>query len=145
MNPSDEREQEREQKSAADRATKRSRWVVRIQRRDSISQRSILGNRGGDVGRVSSDEGGRGGQLKMGGEEGENDRVTSLRSRVRRRASRCQIYRRVLDGACLRLLISPVAFNIVPDVTHVSAGLSTRYKVGVSHEFVIVAKIFCTR
>ena len=35
--------------------------------------------------------------------------VTSLRSRVRRRASRCQIYRRVLDGACPRLLISPVA------------------------------------
>lgn len=70
----------------------------------------------------------------------ENDRVTSLRSRVRRRASRCQIYRRVLDGACLRLLISPVAFNVVPDVTHV--GRTVRPIVGVSHEFVIVAKTF---
>lgn len=45
----------------------------------------------------------------------EDGRVTSLRSRVWRRASRCQIYRRVLDGACLRLLISPVAL-LVPDV-----------------------------
>lgn len=59
---------------------------------------------------------------------------------VGRRASRCQIYRRVLDGACLRLLISLVAFNVVPDVTHV--GRTVRPIVGVSHEFVIVARIF---
>lgn len=74
------------------------------------------------------------------GGERENDRVTSLRSRVWRRASRCQIYRRVLDGACLRLLISLVAFNVVPDVTHV--GRTVRPIVGISHEFVIVARIF---
>jgi len=61
----------------------------------------------GDVGRVSSD-GKRARLADEEEEEEEDDQVTSLRSRVRRRASsRCQIYRRVLDGACPRLLISP--------------------------------------
>lgn len=46
---------------------------------------------------------------KEGRKKERRGEVTSLRSRVRRRASRCQIYRRVLDGACPRLLISLVA------------------------------------
>lgn len=38
-------------------------------------------------------------------------------------------------------MISLVAFNVVPDVTHV-VGRTVHPIVGVSHEFVIVAKTF---
>ncbi|TGZ51251.1 hypothetical protein DBV15_03160, partial [Temnothorax longispinosus] len=96
----------------------RSRWVVRIQRCGAIrSPEGRFWEIGGDVGRVSSDgkrpqgDGGKRWGITGGGRSEEDGRVTSLRSRVWRRASRCQIYRRVLDGACLRLLISPVAFT----------------------------------
>lgn len=69
-------------------------------------------------------------------EEVEDDQVTSLRSRVRRRASsRCQIYRRVLDGACPRLLISPCCLYSRLTCARTNAPIA-----GISHDFVIVRR-----
>jgi len=118
-----------------------SRWVVRIQRRGAIrSSKGRFWEIGGDVGRVSSDgkrpQGDDGGGRITGGERSEeDDRVTSLRSRVWRRASRCQIYRRVLDGACLRLLISSVAFTRARRAYQPSRPITS-----ISHEFVIARR-----
>lgn len=78
---------------------------------------------------------GGGGRIIGGGRSKEDGRVTSLRSRVWRRASRCQIYRRVLDGACLRLLISPVAFTRARRAHRPGCPIAS-----ISHEFVIARR-----
>ena len=118
----------------------RSRWVVPILAAIR-SLESRFRETGGDVGRVSSDgkveeriesppdkEERKKERKKEDGKKGKRGEGTSLRSRVRRRASRCQIYRRVLDGACPRLLISPVASML--DAYRARASIES-----ISHEF----------
>lgn len=90
-----------------------ARWVVPDPAGDSIFSNVDSGKSGETSGaclptgtreEAAGEQEERGGAKRGGKKRG--CRVTSLRSRVRRRPSRCQIYRRVLDGACPRLLIS---------------------------------------